>query len=224
MRGLGDCKFERANEAWGFDGGDAWWTALAATWEKGADWPTDRGRQLHRPQGGNLALGLVHRQLAAAPGGRRAASSARRSPLKPSFCPLSMLFTDWNRSGTPSPARLQRPRILRGRPGADVEDRARQAEPALYTAAEGWKTPAHLGHGHRQLRPRTSTAIRNISSPAWPTTSCRRWPPSRRTARRQSRRLRRRGLRQGRHRAPALYRRRPEAQHGLARAVRGREQ
>ena len=40
MRGLGGCKFERANEAWGFDGGDAWWTALAATWEKGADWPT----------------------------------------------------------------------------------------------------------------------------------------------------------------------------------------
>ena len=40
MRGLGACKFERANEAWGFDGGDAWSTAFAATWEKGARWPT----------------------------------------------------------------------------------------------------------------------------------------------------------------------------------------
>ena len=40
MRGLGGCRFERANEAWGFDGGDAWSTALAATWEHGADWPT----------------------------------------------------------------------------------------------------------------------------------------------------------------------------------------
>ena len=40
MRGLGDCRFERANEAWGFDGGDAWSTAFAATWEKGAAWPT----------------------------------------------------------------------------------------------------------------------------------------------------------------------------------------
>ena len=40
MRGLGDCKFERANESWGFDGGDAWSTAFAATWEKGAEWPT----------------------------------------------------------------------------------------------------------------------------------------------------------------------------------------
>src|SRR5688572_39909 len=33
MRGLGDCRFERANESWGFDGGDAWSTAFAATWE-----------------------------------------------------------------------------------------------------------------------------------------------------------------------------------------------
>ena len=40
MRGLGDCRFERANETWGFDGGDAWSTAFAATWEKGAEWPT----------------------------------------------------------------------------------------------------------------------------------------------------------------------------------------
>jgi hypothetical protein len=40
MRGLGECRFERANEAWGFDGGDAWSIAFAATWESGADWPT----------------------------------------------------------------------------------------------------------------------------------------------------------------------------------------
>ena len=40
MRGLGNCKFERANEAWGFDGGNAWSAAFAATWEKGQSWPT----------------------------------------------------------------------------------------------------------------------------------------------------------------------------------------
>ena len=40
LRGLGQCRFERANEDWGFDGGDAWSTALAATWEQGATWPT----------------------------------------------------------------------------------------------------------------------------------------------------------------------------------------
>ena len=36
MRGLGACKFERANERWGFNGGDAWWTSFAATFERGA--------------------------------------------------------------------------------------------------------------------------------------------------------------------------------------------
>ena len=28
LRGLGDCRFERANEAWGFDGGGEWTTAF----------------------------------------------------------------------------------------------------------------------------------------------------------------------------------------------------
>lgn len=99
LRGLGDCRFERANEAWGFDGGDAWSTAFAATWEAGATRPTlaigsyiDRKEEafpwgsctdnwLHRPEGDGYGAPV---------------------PLTPSFCALSMLFTDWNRSGTPS--------------------------------------------------------------------------------------------------------------------------
>lgn len=40
MRGLGDCRFARANEDWSFDGGNAWWSAFAATWEDGQNWPT----------------------------------------------------------------------------------------------------------------------------------------------------------------------------------------
>lgn len=99
MRGLGDCAFEKANESWGFDGGDAWSTAFAAIWEKGQTWPTlaignyiDRKEEafpwgsctdnwLHRPEGDRFAAPL---------------------PLKPSFCALSILFTDWDNSGTPA--------------------------------------------------------------------------------------------------------------------------
>ncbi len=33
LRGLGDCRFERGNERWAFDGGDARTMAFAATWE-----------------------------------------------------------------------------------------------------------------------------------------------------------------------------------------------
>ncbi|MGH2488610.1 MAG: FG-GAP repeat domain-containing protein, partial [Candidatus Limnocylindria bacterium] len=40
LRGLGGCRFERANEAWGFDGGERWTTAFSATWEASAAWPT----------------------------------------------------------------------------------------------------------------------------------------------------------------------------------------
>lgn len=101
MRGTGDCHFAPANAAWGFDGGDGWSTAFAATWEKGAVWPT-------------LAIGnYVDRMEQIAPWGtctdnwlHRPASSgqgwAPPLPLTPSYCALSLLFTDWNRSGTPS--------------------------------------------------------------------------------------------------------------------------
>src|SRR5918994_5052352 len=40
LRGLGKCVFERANELWGFDGGDDWSTAFSAKWDRGSSWPT----------------------------------------------------------------------------------------------------------------------------------------------------------------------------------------
>ena len=46
LRGLGDCRFERANEASGFDGGDVWTTAFSATWEDDDGAADPRHRQL----------------------------------------------------------------------------------------------------------------------------------------------------------------------------------
>ena len=40
LRGLGDCRFERANEALGVDGGDTWTVAFSATWEGDNGLPT----------------------------------------------------------------------------------------------------------------------------------------------------------------------------------------
>ena len=136
MRGLGTCKFERANEAWGFDGGNAWSAAFAATWEKGASWPTLAvGNYINREEEfspwGSCTDNWLHRP--AADGGKFAAPI----PLKPSFCPLSMLFTDWNRTGTPA-LRMSNDReyyeggqeqLWRIEPGK---------EPALFTPADGW--------------------------------------------------------------------------------------
>jgi hypothetical protein len=146
MRGLGNCRFERANEAWNFDGGDAWSTALAATWERGAAWPTIAiGNYVDRNEEtspwGSCTDNWLHRPRAAGPGG-----FAPPLPLKPSYCALSMLFTDWNRSGTPS-LRISNDReYYEG--GQEQLWRIRpDAAPALYTSEDGWKLLRIWGMG-----------------------------------------------------------------------------
>ncbi len=145
MRGLGGCRFERANEDWGFDGGDAWSTALAATWEQGAQWPTLAvGNYIDRREEafpwGSCTDNWLHRP--------REGSRGFAAPvaLKPSHCALSMLFTDWNRSGTPD-LRISNDReyykggqeqLWRFEPGL---------EPAPYTEADGWKRLRIWGMG-----------------------------------------------------------------------------
>jgi hypothetical protein len=100
LRGKGRCRFEAANELWSFDGGEAWSTALAATWEAGAGWPTIAiGNYIDRTQEfspwGSCTDNWLHRPA-------DEVGFAPPVALLPSFCPLSMLFTDWNRSGKPS--------------------------------------------------------------------------------------------------------------------------
>ena len=134
MRGLGDCRFENANAAWGFDGGDGWTTAFAATWEAGQQWPTLAvGNYIDRREDafpwGSCTDNWLHRPASA--------GFAPPLPLTPSHCALSMLFTDWDRTGTPD-LRVSNDReyykggqeqMWRIDPGAD---------PVLWTEAEGW--------------------------------------------------------------------------------------
>lgn len=145
MRGLGACKFERANDAWGFVGGDEWSTAFAATWETGAVWPTlavgnyvDR-REEDYPWG-SCTANWLHRPDAAA------AKFAPPLPLKPSFCALSMLFTDWNGTGKPS-LRVSNDREYYKGGQEQLWHLEPGQEPALYTADEGWKPLKIWGMG-----------------------------------------------------------------------------
>ena len=145
MRGLGNCKFENANKVWNFDGGDAWSTSFTATFEKGVNWPTlaignyiDRKQEafpwgtctdnwLHRPVAGNKKFGAP-------------------IALKPSFCSLSMLFTDWNRSGTPS-LRVSNDREYYKGGQEQMWHVEPGKEPTLYTDKEGWKFVRIWGMG-----------------------------------------------------------------------------
>jgi hypothetical protein len=101
FRGLGACKFERANTTWNIPNNNDWHTAFSATWENGQAMPTlafgtyyDRSRPDF--PWGTCTPGWLLRPDAS---GKKYAAP---EPLKPSYCALSMLFSDWNRSGQPS--------------------------------------------------------------------------------------------------------------------------
>ena len=143
LRGLGDCRFERANEAWGFDGGDGWSTALAATWEAGADWPTIAiGNYIDRREDafpwGSCTDNWLHR-----PAGR---GFAPPLALSPSHCALSMLFTDWDRSGQPA-LRVSNDREYYKGGQEQLWHMPPGEAPRLFTEAEGWARLVIWGMG-----------------------------------------------------------------------------
>jgi hypothetical protein len=95
LRGLGGCRFERANETWGLDGGDELTEAFSATWEAGERWPTIAFGNYAEP--GNLDPDTwCQTSVLIRPAGARFGSPLA---LEPSFCALSMLFSDWDGSG-----------------------------------------------------------------------------------------------------------------------------
>lgn len=135
MRGLGDCRFERANEAWGFDGADGWSTAFAAVWEAGQDWPTLAvGNYIDRREEGfpwgTCTPNLLHR-----PDGRRFGPPVE---LLPSHCPLSMMFTDWARTGQRD-LRVSNDREYYKGGQEQMWKVAPGAAPVLYAKADGWR-------------------------------------------------------------------------------------
>jgi hypothetical protein len=137
LRGIGGCRFERANERWGFDGGSSATMAFSATWEAGATLPTLAFGNYVDPASKDPHHLCYDNELV-----RPSASGAsfgRPVPLTPSWCALSMLFSDWNRSGRmdlrvsndehyylPTDGEEQLWRMAPGK------------APAPYTADDGW--------------------------------------------------------------------------------------
>jgi enediyne biosynthesis protein E4 len=145
MRGLGRCLFKEVNADWGFDGGDGWSTAFAATWEKGNTWPTLAiGNYIDRTQEdspwGSCTDNELHRPDAIQQ------RFEKPLPLTPSYCALSMLFTDWNRSGTASLRVANDREYYEG--GQEQMWRIEPGKPPdLYTEADGWQRLRIWGMG-----------------------------------------------------------------------------
>jgi hypothetical protein len=102
LKGKGDCRFEIANRAFGFDGGREWTTAFSATWETGNAFPTLAfGNYVDRSKPGS-PWGTCHDNFLFRPQAGTGPQYNEPTRLTPGYCALSVLFTDWNRSGEPS--------------------------------------------------------------------------------------------------------------------------
>jgi hypothetical protein len=136
LRGLGNCAFQRANEAWGVDGGNTLTEAFSATWEGSNAWPTLAfGRYVSLDPSGGITQDCDRNLLLRpGPGGRYAAPV----DLTPSYCPLAAMFSDWDGSGR-ADLRLANDRhyYIGGQEQLWRMDAG--AAPRLYTAAEGWQ-------------------------------------------------------------------------------------
>jgi len=148
LRGLGDCRFERADESLGLDAGTGWTVAFAATWEGKNVLPTLAfGRYVNVDAQGDATYTCPPNELIRpSAGGTRYGSALA---LSPGWCPLSMLFSDWSRSGRPD-LRVSNDRHYYTDASGGEEQLWRMdpgAVPHLYTADEGWKSLKIWGMG-----------------------------------------------------------------------------
>ena len=147
LRGLGGCRFERANEAWSIDDGKGLSIAFSATWEGANKLPTlafGRFRKL-KPDG-NLSLDCDTPILLRPDTAGSGTSYAAALPLAPGYCPLSLLFSDWSGTGERD-LRVANDRNYYLGGQEQLWKIAAGEAPRLYTAAEGWMSVQIQGMG-----------------------------------------------------------------------------
>ena len=137
LRGLGGCDFAPVP----FDLGDHWTTAFSATWEAGQTDPTLAfGHYVDRadPTGPFEACDENHLW-------RPRAAGYVRTALTPGHCALSMLFTDWARTGR-ADLRVSNDRHYYVRDGQE-QLWAMEDNPRLFTEDKGWARHMLWGMG-----------------------------------------------------------------------------
>ena len=147
LRGLGDCRFAPADASFGFTGDAGWTTAFSATWETPtAALPTLAFGDYQEldAQGEWTGRCSDDRLLRPSTDGT---SYAPPITLSPSFCTLSMLFSDWDRSGRRD-LRVSNDRHYYREDGQEQLWRIEPGvAPRLYTEQEGWQPLRIWGMG-----------------------------------------------------------------------------
>ena len=154
LRGLGECRFARANEEWSFDGGTAWTAAFSAKWEGDGGLPHPGLRQLPGARRGGRADARPA-TTACCCGPRTAGGYGAAIALSPGYCTLSVLFSDWDRSGR-GDLRMANDRHYYRDGEEQLWRVAAGRGPAPLHPGGGLEAAGDLGHGPRQ--PRTSPA------------------------------------------------------------------
>ncbi len=148
LKGEPDCSFSKANNELNFDGGIDWSTAFAATWEENSIFPTMAfGNYVDRTAPGSpwgtCAANILARPLNAE-GSLPDYSEALN--LEPAHCALSVLFTDWNKSGQPSLRVTNDRQYYRG--GQEQLWRLEAGRPPRqFSSSQGWKPLRIWGMG-----------------------------------------------------------------------------
>lgn len=146
LKGGPDCTFDNASRAFAFDGGRAWTTAFAATFEKDQAFPTLAfGNYVDRTAPGS-PWGTCHDNVLMRPSNTESPDYGDPEMLSPGYCSLSMIFTDWNRSGTPA-LRITNDRHYY----RDGEEQLWRVDPGkpprTYRRSDGWKRVNIWGMG-----------------------------------------------------------------------------
>ena len=147
LRGLGDCRFEPAGAALGIARDDGWTVAFSATWERpDAALPTLAFADYLQLDDAGEWTGACGAAALIRPAPTKA-SYAAAIPLAPSYCALSMLFSDWDRSGRRD-LRVSNDRHYYREGGEEQLWRIEPGQqPRLYTQDDGWATVRIWGMG-----------------------------------------------------------------------------
>jgi len=146
LEGGPNCSFKIANHKYSFDGGRAWSTGFSAIFEGSNRFPTLAfGNYVDRSAPGS-PWGTCDDNVLARPTIGNGPNYSYPQALTPGYCSLSLMFTDWNRSGKPDLRITNDRQYYRG--GQEQMWKIEADRPARrYTTADGWRQVLIWGMG-----------------------------------------------------------------------------